>query len=202
MNKKIVCIAISVLVLILGIIFIITKVNNKNIEILNVNGEDIVTENKYYVDKDGFRYIYRSDEQIIDTATHAAAKQIKVYYTSEKEVLKKTKKDVFFRHKLDRNTIISTEIGFKYNNKIYYLNSNDDYEVNKEKLQSIFKKCNTRMLSDDTESFFCNDGDISAFIEEFGEIVKVSSLKTGWSCISDDQHMPYCCFMSKDDENL
>ena len=69
------------------------------------------------------------------------------YYSTAEEAMDKYGYDMTIRHKLENGKIKSSDVGFKYDGKMYYLNGQDRtlYESNKKKLVDIFgaKNCSS-----------------------------------------------------------
>ncbi len=90
------------------------------------------------------------------------------YYTAE-EAMDKYGYDMTIRHKLENGKIKSSDVGFKYDGKIYYLNGQDRtlYESNKKKLVDIFgaKNC-----SSGGDYYQCKTSDIFITTWESGAI--------------------------------
>ena len=91
------------------------------------------------------------------------------YYYTAKEAMDKYGYDMTIRHKLENGKIKSSDVGFKYDGKIYYLNGQDRtlYESNKKKLVDIFSAKN---CSSGGDYYQCKTSDIFITTWESGAI--------------------------------
>ena len=91
------------------------------------------------------------------------------YYSTAEEAMDKYGYDMTIRHKLENGKIKSSDVGFKYDGKIYYLNGQDRtlYESNKKKLVDIFSAKN---CSSGGDYYQCKTSDIFITTWESGAI--------------------------------
>ena len=89
------------------------------------------------------------------------------YYSTAEEAMKIYGYDMTISHKLENGKIVSSDVGFKYNGKIYYINGQDSslYESNKKKLKDIFGVEN---CSDGKTFYQCKNDTISVNIWQAG----------------------------------
>ncbi len=89
------------------------------------------------------------------------------FYESAEEAMKIYGYDMTIRHKLENGKIVSSDVGFKYNGKIYYINGQDSslYESNKKKLKDIFGVEN---CSDGKTYYQCKNDTISVNVWQAG----------------------------------
>ncbi|MBQ6498247.1 MAG: hypothetical protein IJI58_05980 [Bacilli bacterium] len=160
---------IAVCLLIIVIVGLILFVNSKNSEYLYQSNH-----NKSHI---GMRVLGLK-------GTHKSYKDIK--------------KNVFLRHKVEKGVIVSTEIGFKYHDQIYYLkgaDQGDSYEQNKQVLEMSFGKDNCEEGSDlnsyrKNYSCFGEDGYSSAYTVSDGAVG--ANIEDDWNCSIVDSEIAYC----------
>ncbi len=89
------------------------------------------------------------------------------FYDSADEAMKTYGYDMVIRHKLKYGKIVSSDVGFKYNGKIYYINGQDStlYESNKKTIKNIFGIEN---CSDGRTYYQCKNDDISITVWQAG----------------------------------
>ena len=190
MNTKEKIIISCIVVIISGICIGLTNSKNGN---LKSNDENYVYQSNHNKSKIGMKIT-----------------KLKGKYNTYEEFSSRSKKKVFLRHKVENGEIISTELGFEYKGRVYYLmgaDHGDAYEKNKQVLREAFGKNNCEIrdelqTNDESYSCFGPDGYSSAFATNYGGAG--ANIEDDWNCYitGDDiltDSIAYCYLEGEDE---
>lgn len=133
---------------------------------------------KYNSIKDGYLYQSNHDKATIGKK----AIFLRETFDSYEKLIKKTKNETFIRHEIKNGKIVSMDVGFKYNGKVYYLKGadyGDSYLDNINTLNKVFGKKNCEGEGD-TYSCYSASGDATVGVSSTGNVS--ASMDSDWGC--------------------
>ena len=150
-------------------------------------------------------YLYRSNTNNVNIGDGPTA--LGTTYTTYQDLVSTTGHNSFLRHRIKNNQVVQSDVGFVYNNNVYYLIGggatydsstgiyNSDsiyYETNQATLQTAFGSSNCS-VNGDNHSYTCSVSSFYAFTSDDGNVY-INALP--WTCVSAEDGYSFCGSMN------